>query len=57
MYEGRPDRYFDDLNDNRKPRSATDHQFTREVIYHIYINIFTNYLIFLNIFKLGYESK
>ena len=31
MYEGRPDRYFDDSNDFRKPHSTNDHQFTREV--------------------------
>lgn len=31
MYEGRPDRYFDNSNDSRIPRAGTDHQFTREV--------------------------
>lgn len=31
MYEGRPERYFDDANDIRKGGSTGDHQFTREV--------------------------
>jgi hypothetical protein len=32
MYDGRPERYFDDQNDIRKPHHANDHQFTREAM-------------------------
>jgi hypothetical protein len=31
MYEGRPERYFDDVRDIRRPHATGDHQFTREV--------------------------
>ena len=31
MYENRPDRYFDDVNDPRRQTTVGDHQFTREV--------------------------
>lgn len=31
MYENRPDRYFDNVNDKRKGGTTGDHQFTREV--------------------------
>lgn len=37
MYEGRPDRYFDNLNDNRNAHSTHDHQFTREVFLYKYL--------------------
>jgi hypothetical protein len=37
MYEGRPERYFDDDNDIRKGKTAGDHQFTREVCIHLLI--------------------
>jgi hypothetical protein len=32
MYDGRPDRYFDDQNDVRQPHHARDHQITREAL-------------------------
>lgn len=32
MYDGRPERYFDDQNDFRKAHHSTDHQFTREAM-------------------------
>mmetsp|Transcript_20916 Transcript_20916/g.30119 ORF Transcript_20916/g.30119 Transcript_20916/m.30119 type:complete len:379 (+) Transcript_20916:42-1178(+) len=32
MYEGRPDRYFDDSNDFRRGATVGDHQFTREAM-------------------------
>lgn len=32
MYEGRPERYFDDQNDIRRGHFGTDHQFTREAM-------------------------
>lgn len=31
MYENRPERYFDNINDKRRPGMTGDHQFTREV--------------------------
>ena len=41
MYEGRPERYFDDQNDVRAGTMRTgDHQFTREV--DLYVKIFDN---------------
>jgi hypothetical protein len=33
MYDGRPERYFDNSNDIRKGHTTGDHQFTREVFF------------------------
>lgn len=35
MYENRPERYFDNDNDVRKPKTTGDHQFTREVSFTV----------------------
>jgi hypothetical protein len=32
MYDGRPERYFDDQNDIRRAHHSSDHQFTREAM-------------------------
>lgn len=51
MYENRPDRYFDDMNDIRKPKGTGDHQFTREVYCLVRDSRIAQLNIFMTIFQ------